>query len=153
MHTATRGPGRRKHHYGNSLNINEVGGDRFLTDWFHSSPGVDYRADPGILRQTETSANPGRGGGGQTHHQEGHQAHYADTPHPPLHNHRRHDSYPLRLLLGHKAASRSAGHGGHDGRRLVELCRSDFYFKNKSEADNVTDQHQEETSQVPNEID
>ena len=122
MHTATRGPGRRKHHYGNSLNISEVRGERreiFLTECFHSLPGLEHRADPGTLRQAETSGSPGRGHGGQTHHQEGHQAHHADSPHPPLHPRSGPDSHPLCLLLRHQAAPRCAGHGGKDGRRLI----------------------------------
>ena len=40
MHTATRGPGRRKHHYGNSLNINEVGGERYFPQIGSTPPQV-----------------------------------------------------------------------------------------------------------------
>ena len=91
----------------------------FASDCFHSWPGGHHRAGPTSLRQTESSDGRGRGGG-QTHHQEGHQAHHAHPPHPPLHRGRGDDSHPLRLLLRHKAASGSAGHGGEDGGRLVK---------------------------------
>ena len=120
MHTATRGPGRRKHHYSNTLNTTEVRGGRWKgrgrsDPLFPSSLGVELRAGRDTRRQTETSASPGRGHGGQTHHQEGHQAHHADCPHPPLHSRRHPDGHPLRLLLRHQAAPRCAGHGGQDG--------------------------------------
>ena len=124
----------------------------FASDCFHSWPGGDHRAGPSNLRQTESSDSRGRGGG-QTHHQEGHQAHHAHPPHPPLHRGRGDDSHPLRLLLRHKAASGSAGHGGEDGGRLVEYDGGQlFLIFNIYTADNVTDQHREETSQAPEEI-
>ena len=96
---------------------------------FPSSLGVELRAGRDTRRQTETSASPGRGHGGQTHHQEGHQAHHAHPPHPPLHRGRHDDSHPLRLLLRHKAAPGSRGHGGQDGRRrLVENAGGQLFL-------------------------
>lgn len=52
MHTATRGPGRRKHHYGNNLNINEV------LSSSEQTPAPSVRLKPPPVQGEDTEDRP-----------------------------------------------------------------------------------------------
>ena len=155
MHTATRGPGRRKHHYSNTLNTTEVRGGRgdweiwptvtLLTRCRAQSrprhPPSDWNLRQPWARTRRTDPSPGGTSSSSCR--------LSSSSSSPSSSSWRSSPTPSPPSSSSSTLCRPWRLGWLEVGRIMEAS---FLYFQISSADNVTDQHQEESSQVAEEI-